>query len=120
MANLKRNMIELVKNPEEVLKGGEPEFEKYWTPAFIPFKKVREGLQLSKEFEKDDASELEAMDKLADFTVDVYGKQFTKDYLLDHLHGPDALRTMQENLMFISQGAQNDETKAFLNNKKRG
>ncbi|SFP81055.1 hypothetical protein SAMN05421839_1952, partial [Halolactibacillus halophilus] len=31
MANLKRNMLELVKNPEGVQKGDEPEIEKVWT-----------------------------------------------------------------------------------------
>src|SRR5690625_1850050 len=34
MANLKRNMMELIVNPEEVAEGGEPEIKKYWTPAF--------------------------------------------------------------------------------------
>ncbi len=36
MANLKRNMIELVGNPEEVLNGGEVEIQRFWTPPFLP------------------------------------------------------------------------------------
>lgn len=111
-------MIELVKNPDEVLKGGEVEIEKYWTPAFIPFKKVREALQLSQEMEKNDTSELDAVDKLADFIVDVYGNQFTKDDLFDRIHGPDAIQVMQENLVFVANGAQGESTKAFLSKKK--
>lgn len=120
MANLKRNMIELVKNKEEVLNGGEVELERYWTPAFIPFTKVREAIQISQEMESDDTSELEAIDKLASFIVDVYGKQFTKDELYDRIHAPDAIATMRENLEFIAGGQQSNETRTFLENKKRG
>lgn len=118
MANLKRNMIELVKNPDEVVKGGEVELEKYWTPPFIPFKKVREAIELSQDLEKEGTSELDAMDKLATFVVDVYGEQFTKDDLFDRVHGPDAIVTMQDNLMFIAQGTQSNATRDFLNKKK--
>lgn len=117
MANLQRNMIELIKNPEEVREGGEPEMEKFWTPAYIPFSKVREALQIAKELDEEN-DELEGMEKLSSFIVDVYNNQFTKDELFERIHAPDALKTMQENLMFITQGQQNESTKAFLNKKK--
>ena len=118
MANLKRNMIELVKNPEEVLRGGEVEMERYWTPPFIPFAKVREAMQLAGEMEKGKLSEIEMIDKLADFIVDVYGKQFTKEDVYNRIHGPDAVQVLQENIFFVAQGKESSETKKFLAEKK--
>lgn len=124
MANLKRNMIELVKNVEEVLKGGEVETERFWTPPFIPFAQVREALQLASEMEKAEKSEeegtglVDVVDKLADFIVKVYGNQFTKDDIYNRLHGPGALQILQENILFIAQGVESSNTKKFLAEKK--
>ena len=122
MANLKRNMIELVKNVEEVLKGGEVETERFWTPPFIPFAQVREALQLASEIEqaeKDGVSQVTVMvDRLTDFIVKVYGNQFTKDDVYERLHGPGAMQTLQENIFFIANGVQSSETKKFLAEKK--
>lgn len=117
--SLKRNFIELVKNPEEVQKGGEPILEKYWTPPFIPFHKVRQALQLQVNMEKDeDQSELEVMEMLADFVAkDIYLEAFTLDELYERLHAPDALTALQAQLIFVAQGEQTDETKKFLENK---
>lgn len=118
MANLKRNMIELVVNPEEVVEGAEPEIKKYWTPAFIPFTKVREAMDLAAELEKAEGEEYSSLiDKLADFIVSVYGKQFTKDDLYNGIHAPDAIKTFQEQIFFIAQGQQSEATKNFLAKK---
>lgn len=118
MANLKRNMIELVSNPQEFAEGGEPEIKKYWTPAFIPFTKVREAMQLAAELEDNDTSNFsESVDKLADFVTSVYGDQFTKDDLYNGLHAPDAISVIQEQVFFIAQGQQSDSTKKFLAKK---
>ena len=122
MANLKRNMIEFVKNIDEVLKGGEVEVERFWTPPFIPFAQVREALQLAAEVdaaEKDGLSNLvEIVDKLTDFIVKVYGNQFTKDDVYNRLHGPGGMQTLQENILFIAQGVESSSTKKFLAEKK--
>lgn len=117
MAKLKKNMIELVVNPQEVEEGGEPQFKKYWTPAFIPFTKVREAMELAVEMEKGEGKPAEQMDKLTDFVVDVYGGQFTKDELYDGLHAPDAISVLQEQILFIAQGQQSESTKDFLKNQ---
>ncbi|WP_100373073.1 phage tail assembly chaperone G [Bacillus sp. FJAT-45037] len=116
MAQLKRNVIELVKNVEEVQKGGAVILEKYWTPLFIPFSKVRQALQLQADMAKDeDASELEMMEMLADFVAkEIYNNQFTIDDLYDRLHAPDALEALQAQLMFVAQGDQTNATKKYL------
>lgn len=111
-------MIELVVNPQEIAEGGEPQLKKYWTPAFIPFTKVREAMELAAEMEQNDTSKTaESMDKLADFVTDVYGNQFTKDELYNGLHAPEAIPTIQQQIIFIAQGQQSDGTKRFLSEK---
>ena len=105
MAELKRNKIQLLKNVEEVEKGGEPEFETYWTPPFIPWRKIREAMQLSSEMEKGNVNELEMMDKMADFVAnDIYGGRFTKDDLFDRLHAPDGNNVIIKQVQFLSTG----------------
>lgn len=118
MANLKRNMIALVKNPDDVLKGGEIELEKYWTPPFIPFKKIRDAIQFQVELEKGEMSELEMIDRLADFVAnDIYSGQFTKDDIYDRMHAPDAAEELQQQVLFVAQGQQTESTKKFLEKK---
>ncbi|OIK11975.1 hypothetical protein BIV60_17120 [Bacillus sp. MUM 116] len=121
MANLKRNMIELVKEVKE----GEIITEKYLTPVFIPFSVVYEAMDMTQEIEKSEenksaASERELIEKLLDFVANkVYNKQFTKEDLFNGLHAPDAIQTLQEQIIFVAQGRQNDETKKFLAEKNR-
>lgn len=118
MAELKRNMIELVVNPQEVEEGGEPEIKKYWTPVFIPFTKVREAMDLATKLEKGDVGDYGSLlDELAEFVTGVYGNQFTKDELYDGLHAPQAIEILQEQILFIAQGQQSESTKKFLAKK---
>lgn len=114
MANLKRNMIELVKDVKE----GEIVTEKYLTPVFLPMSVVYEALDLSDELASGQAKEREMIDKLLDFVANkVYKGQFTKEELINGLHAPDAIQSLQEQILFIAQGQQTDETKKFLAKK---
>ncbi|WP_350300594.1 phage tail assembly chaperone G [Peribacillus frigoritolerans] len=119
MANLKRNMIELVKEVKE----GEIVTEKHLTPIFIPFSVVYEAVDLTQEMEKSEkeknaSSEKEMIDKLLEFVANkIYNKQFTKEDLFNGLHAPDAIQTLQEQIIFVAQGRQTDETKKFLAKK---
>lgn len=120
MANLKRNMIELVKEVKE----GEIITEKYLTPVFLPFSVVYEAIDMTEEIEKSEEnknskSEKILIDKLLDFVANkIYNKQFTKEELFNGLHAPDAIQTLQEQIIFVAQGKQNDETKKFLAKKR--
>lgn len=105
MAELKRNKIELLKNVEEVENGGKPEFETFWTPPFIPWKKVREALQLQKEIEEKGMDEVDTMDKMADFVAnDIYGGRFTKEDLYNRLHCPSGNEEIIKQVMFLANG----------------
>jgi len=113
-------MIELVKEVKE----GEIVTEKYLTPVFLPMSVVYEAIDMTQEIDKSDSkksiSEKELIDKLLDFVANkVYNKQFTKDELFNGLHAPDAIQTLQEQIIFVAQGRQTDETKKFLAEKNR-
>ena len=78
MANLKRNMIELIKEVKE----GEIITEKYLTPVFIPFSIVYEALDMVAEIDKS-KTEKDLLDKMMDFVATrIYNNQFTKETLL--------------------------------------
>ncbi|WP_299090341.1 hypothetical protein [uncultured Metabacillus sp.] len=115
MATLKRNMIELVKEVKE----GEIVTEKYLTPVFIPLSVVYEALDLNSELQKVNVSnEKEITDKFIDFIVNkVYKGQFTREELINGLHAPDAISTLHEQVLFITQGYQSDATKKYLAKK---
>lgn len=115
MSNLKRNMIELVKE----VKSGEVVTEKYWTPVFIPLSVVYEAIDLGAELEDGEKnSERELIDKLIDFVANkVYKGEFTKEDLINGLHAPEAIETLQQQIMFIAQGSQSNATKEFLAKK---
>ena len=113
MANLKRNMIELIKEVKE----GEIITEKYLTPIFIPFSVVYEALDMIAEIDKS-KTEKDLLDKMIDFVATrIYNNQFTKENLINGLHAPDSTTILYEQIIFITQGAQNDETKKFLERK---
>lgn len=115
MANLKRSMIELVKEVKE----GEVITEKYLTPVFLPLSVVYEAVDLADYLSKTKDKEKVKLERLADFIAnEVFGKQFTKEELMNGLHGPQAIEILQSQLMFASNGIQDDETKNFLAKKR--
>lgn len=126
MSNLKKNMITLIKNPEEVNKGGEPDFERVWTVPFISLRVAREGANLVDElYESVELSEDEKIDKMADFVASkLYGDKITKDDLLDRMPSPGmegyetAQVIIERQILFATLGEQTEETKNFLAEKK--
>lgn len=114
MANLKRNMIELVKEVKE----GEIVTKNYLTPIFIPLSIVYEALDLLDELGKKEVTEKERLDKLVDFVSDkVYKGQFSNEELKNEFHAPDGIGSLQEQVLFITRGYQNEETKKYLAKK---
>lgn len=112
-------MIELIKNPEEVNEGGEPEIERYWTKPFIPYRKVMEAFELEEEMKDEKIKDTEMLYKMANFVAnEAYGGEFTADYLIDHMHAPNGTEELQRQIGFIATGGQTNETKKFLKEKK--
>ncbi|MFS8189480.1 phage tail assembly chaperone G [Rossellomorea marisflavi] len=114
MPKLLRNTIRLVKEvkEEEVI------FETYYTPPFIPFDVVYEATDMSQAMQEGTKSERELMDDLVVFVSDrIYEGKFSAQELKSGLHAPEAMRILQEQVQFVAQGDQTDETKKFLMEK---
>ncbi len=126
MANLKRNMIQLIKNPKEVNEGAEPEFEKIWTVPFISFRTSREAASLVSEMiaNKELTDEMKN-DKVADFLCEnAFGGKITKEDIFERLPGPGLTEgesgqaELENILLFVANGQQTESTKNFLAEKK--
>lgn len=114
MANLKRNMIKLVKE----VKGEEVITETFLTPVFIPFSVVYEAIDIQEEIEKETLTEKELFDRMIDIVANkIYNKQFSTQDLINGLHAPDAALVLEEQILFVSRGYQNDETKKYMEKK---
>ncbi|VXC08345.1 conserved hypothetical protein [Bacillus sp. 349Y] len=114
MAKLKRNYIQLVTDVVD----DEPVFKTYYTPAFIPFQQVYEAMDIMETAESGEKSDRELFKDFAVFIAEeIYKKQFTVEELLNGLHAPDAIRVLREQVEFVAQGNQSDETKKFLQEK---
>ncbi|MGM8215178.1 phage tail assembly chaperone G [Bacillaceae bacterium W0354] len=109
-------MIELVKE----VKAGEIVTEKYLTPAFIPMSVVYEAIDMMSELGQVTVkNEKDMIDRMLSFIADkAYGGQFTKEELFNGLHAPDAVRVLEEQILFIARGTQNDDTKKYLEKKR--
>lgn len=126
MSKLKREMIELIKNPKEVNDGAEVELEKVWTVPFISFRTSREAVTLlSDVIGNAEMSDDDKNDKIVDFLAEkAFGNKVTKDDIFDRLPGPglsdrgNAQSMLEDVLMFIASGQQSDSTKNFLAGKK--
>lgn len=113
-------MMELVTNQEEIAEGGEPQFKKYWTPAFVSYQKTREAMSLAAKMQKegDDPTKIIGLlDEIENFIVELYENKFTLEELRGGLHGPDAFPILIAQVHFISDGEQSSDTKKFLQEK---
>lgn len=123
---LKREKIELIKNPDGVNKGDEPEIERVWTVPFISFATSREAVNLLNEvLENTEMSDDDKNDKIIDFlTEKAFGGKITKDDIYNRLPGPgytkqgNAQEVLESLLLFVASGQQTDDTKNFLAGKK--
>ncbi|HDD7339305.1 TPA: hypothetical protein P1U96_002379 [Staphylococcus aureus] len=116
MAKLKRNIIQLIEDP----KATEIKLQTFLTPHFIPFSMVYESIDLIDDIENEEVKmkPKEMADKLMDMVVRIYDNQFTIQDLKERLHAPDGMRALQEQVVFITQGQQTEETRNFIQNMK--
>lgn len=107
----KLHFIELIT---DVKDDGEFETKIYFTPKFIPFSKLMtitdrleeiEKLEKESDSEKEQVSEKETIKEMFKLVAeDIYNNQFTPEELMDGLHAPEAIKTVQEQIAFISEG----------------
>lgn len=121
---LKRNYIQLVNGTNDK---GEPTFDTFLTPHFIPLDVMYEAVDVMEELEsieeKNDKSEKpepmskimrKQMDIMMGVVVKIYGEQFDVKALKAGLHAPNMREELQGQIEFIAAGQQDDETKKFV------
>ncbi|HCV8003435.1 hypothetical protein WMI10_10350 [Staphylococcus aureus] len=110
MAKLKRNIIQLVEDP----KANEIKLQTYLTPHFISFEIVYEAMDLIDDIEDENSTmkPREIADRLMDMVVKIYDNQFTVKDLKERMHA------LREQVIFITQGQQTEETRNFIQNMK--
>lgn len=116
MAKLKRNIIQLVEDP----KANEIKLQTYLTPHFISFEIVYEAKDLIDDIEDENSTmkPREIADRLMDMVVKIYDNQFTVKDLKERMHAPDGMNALREQVIFITQGQQTEETRNFIQNMK--
>lgn len=128
--NLKRNKLDIVTGVDG---SGEVQVNTYLTPVFIPAEiwyeaidvmeqlddMERENDQLPEE-EQRPMSELmkEQIDLLIDMVVKIYGNAFSRESLKKGLHAPQMMETLINQVQFIAQGQQDEETKKYFEKKR--
>ena len=121
---LKRNYIQLVTGTNDK---GEPTFDTFLTPHFIPLDVMYEAVDVMEELEsieeKNNKSEKpepmskimrKQMDIMMGVVVNIYGGQFDVKALKAGLHAPNMREELQGQIEFIAAGQQDDETKKFV------
>ncbi len=60
----------------------------------------------------------EIADRLMDMVVKIYDNQFTVKDLKERMHAPMEPNALREQVIFITQGQQTEETRNFIQNMK--
>lgn len=77
--------------------------EKTYTAARPKGRAVRDAIKLARRMDPKNITE-EVFDELVDFTVDVYGKQFTRDDVYDGLYADEMLQELTKTVSAIAGG----------------
>ncbi|PTI48449.1 phage tail assembly chaperone G [Staphylococcus succinus] len=97
-------------------KNGNFQFDTYFTSNFIPYRKTYEATDIMEGKTEDgkELSEKDMLDRMLDFLVDIYKKQFTRDDLLDRLHSPNANDEIRAQVQFVAAGQMDEDRKKQL------
>ena len=95
------------------------EYKTYPYPIFVKGGLVKKAIDLAAELEnKENEFNGEMVDKLADFTVEVYANQFTRDELIDGIQAHELMIKLSDVLQFVIMGEENKgKQKEFIQEK---
>lgn len=127
---LKRNKIDIVTGVND---NGEVQVNTYVTPVFIPADTWYESIDTLEQIddmelnnnalpedEKRKMSDImkEQIDLLIDMVVKIYDNAFSRDQLKKGLHAPQMMEVLLNQVQFIAQGQQDEETKKYFEKKR--
>lgn len=96
------------------------EYKTYPYPIFVKGGIVKRGIELAARLEKQEEGDFNAgvIDEMADFAVEVYGNQFTRDELIDGTQAHELMERLSGVLSYIMQGEQDKgKQKEFIQEK---
>lgn len=91
----------------------------YDYPLFVKGSLVKKAIDIGAELEKDNEVNSKVIDKLANFAVELYGKQFTRDELIDGTDASELITLLTSILSIVMGGNEGNETKKFIEGKSR-
>ena len=108
--------VEVNENNEQELV-----YKEYPYPIFVQGGLVKRAIDLGAKLEKSsDSVSSKVIDDLADFTVELYNKQFTRQELIDGIHAEELLDKLTSNLFSVlGSEAKEVESQNFIEEKNR-
>lgn len=118
---MSKKTITLVKDIKVNEETGKHELvtEDYAYPIFVKGSLVKKAIDLGVELEKNEELSSKIIDKLANYAVELYGRQFTKDELIDGTNADELLNLLTGILGSVMGGSEENETKKFIEAKSR-
>lgn len=90
----------------------ELEYRTYPYPIFVKGGLVKKAVDLAAAMESEENEfSGQVIDELADFVVEVYAKQFTRDELIDGLQAHEVMTKLSDVLQFVIMGEENKAKK---------
>lgn len=98
--------MKLITGEETVDGERQLTYKSYPYPLHVKGSLLKKGIDIAAELEGTGVESLsgKTVDKLADFVVEVYAKQFTRDELLDGLQAHEVMDKLTEVMMFVISG----------------
>lgn len=103
-----------VVDGEQVLQ-----YKSYPYPIYVKGGLVKRAIDIGADMEnKDNEFNAKVIDTLADFTVEVYANQFTRDELIDGIQAHELMEKLTDVLQFIIAGEEKKgKSKEFIQEK---
>lgn len=94
-------------------------YKSYPYPIFVKGGLVKKAIDIAADMEQTENTTMaQNIDKLADFVVEVYGNQFSRDELIDGIQAHELMEKLSGVLKFVISGEENSgEQKKFIQEK---
>lgn len=114
-------VVEVVQEDGTIEKQQKLVTEDYPYPIFVKGGLVKKAIDLGVKMEKSGEENIDSsvIDDLADFAVELYGKQFKRNELIDGIEATELFDTLTGILSSVMGGDEgNEQTKKFITEKK--
>ena len=118
---MKDRTLKLVTGTEIVDGEQQLVYKSYPYPLFVKGGLVKKAFEIAAEMEKSSQEKIvQNIDKLADCVVELYGKQFTRDELIDGVQAHELLQTLNKVVEFVMTGESSGNGQKNVIQEKKG